>query len=90
MFNRKIEEELKKWRDKTNRKPLILRGARQVGKKNCSLVLGFLVLSSLFLVNSWNDCFRGCVKIWCQHNFGFFFKMKLNIFSKKIELSHAL
>lgn len=32
MFNREITTELKKWHVKTNRKPLILRGARQVGK----------------------------------------------------------
>ena len=32
MFNRKIIQELKKWANKPTRKPLILRGARQVGK----------------------------------------------------------
>jgi predicted AAA+ superfamily ATPase len=32
MFNRKIISDLKKWADKRNRKPLILRGARQTGK----------------------------------------------------------
>jgi predicted AAA+ superfamily ATPase len=32
MFNREITTELKKWHLKANRKPLILRGARQVGK----------------------------------------------------------
>ena len=32
MFNRDITQELKKWASKSNRKPLILRGARQVGK----------------------------------------------------------
>jgi predicted AAA+ superfamily ATPase len=32
MFNREITSELKKWQVKPNRKPLILRGARQVGK----------------------------------------------------------
>lgn len=32
MFNREITSELEKWQTKTNRKPLILRGARQVGK----------------------------------------------------------
>ncbi len=31
MYRYKIEE-LKKWKDKKDRKPLILRGARQVGK----------------------------------------------------------
>jgi hypothetical protein len=32
MFKRDILEELKKWAEKPNRKPLVLRGARQVGK----------------------------------------------------------
>src|ERR1035437_2737748 len=32
MFNRDITIELKKWAAKPSRKPLILRGARQVGK----------------------------------------------------------
>ena len=32
MFDRTIVKELKKWVKKTNRKPLVLRGARQVGK----------------------------------------------------------
>ena len=31
-FNRKIDGELKKWKSSANRKPLVLRGARQVGK----------------------------------------------------------
>ena len=32
MFNRTIINELKKWKNKPDRKPLVLRGARQVGK----------------------------------------------------------
>lgn len=32
MFNRSIQSELEKWVAKKNRKPLVLRGARQVGK----------------------------------------------------------
>ncbi len=32
MYKRKIEEQLLIWADRINRKPLILRGARQVGK----------------------------------------------------------
>jgi predicted AAA+ superfamily ATPase len=32
MFNRDITKEFKKWAEKSGRKPLILRGARQVGK----------------------------------------------------------
>jgi predicted AAA+ superfamily ATPase len=32
VFRRDILQELKKWAEKPNRKPLVLRGARQVGK----------------------------------------------------------
>lgn len=32
MFNRELIEQLRKWRDNATRKPLVLRGARQVGK----------------------------------------------------------
>jgi uncharacterized protein len=32
MFNRRILQELEKWSQKTSRKPLVIRGARQVGK----------------------------------------------------------
>jgi len=33
-LNRNIDNELKKWSLSKNRKPLILRGARQVGKSS--------------------------------------------------------
>ena len=32
IFKRKIESELARWKDSANRKPIVLRGARQVGK----------------------------------------------------------
>ena len=32
MFYRNIEKELKSWSERADRKPLLLRGARQVGK----------------------------------------------------------
>ena len=32
IFKRKIESELTRWKDSANRKPIVLRGARQVGK----------------------------------------------------------
>src|ERR1700744_5384335 len=32
MYYRKIQQQLKKWSERSDRKPLILRGARQVGK----------------------------------------------------------
>ena len=39
-FSRQIDKELRKWTDETNRKPLILRGARQVGKSSAVRELG--------------------------------------------------
>ncbi len=38
MFTRKIIVHLRKWKDKPNRKPLVLRGARQVGKTSAVLI----------------------------------------------------
>jgi len=38
MFNRKIIGYLEKWRENPNRKPLVLRGARQVGKTSAVLI----------------------------------------------------
>jgi predicted AAA+ superfamily ATPase len=32
IFNRKVEQNLDVWKNNSNRKPLIIRGARQVGK----------------------------------------------------------
>jgi uncharacterized protein len=40
VFSRKIEVALSNWKGKTNRKPLILRGARQVGKSTLIKKLG--------------------------------------------------
>src|SRR3989338_2588301 len=37
-FNRKIIGYLKQWKEKKNRKPLIVRGARQVGKTSAILL----------------------------------------------------
>jgi hypothetical protein len=36
MFNREVVKELVKWVNKQNRKPLVIRGARQVGKTTVS------------------------------------------------------
>ena len=50
MFKRKLEEELSKWKQMPGRKPLILRGARQVGKTS--------------LIRQWaSDNFPQCVEI---------------------------
>jgi len=40
MFKRKIIDHFKTWKDKKERKPLILRGARQVGKTSAILFFG--------------------------------------------------
>jgi len=39
MFNRTIIEKLKVWADSQGRKPLVLRGARQVGKTTAVEIL---------------------------------------------------
>jgi len=40
MFNRKVIKYLEEWHKKSNRKPLVLRGARQVGKTSAALIFG--------------------------------------------------
>jgi uncharacterized protein len=40
IFSRKIEASLYEWKAKRNRKPLILRGARQVGKSTLIKKMG--------------------------------------------------
>lgn len=49
MFNRKIIEELKVWKEKADRKPLMMLGARQVGKTSSvfSIKAPFTVSSRL-------------------------------------------
>jgi predicted AAA+ superfamily ATPase len=52
MFFRQIEVELEKWAAKPSRKPLILRGARQVGKTTIVHKLGKKFDNYLY-VNFW-------------------------------------
>ncbi|MFH1074251.1 MAG: AAA family ATPase [Candidatus Firestonebacteria bacterium] len=40
MFDRKILDLMKVWKEKNGRKPLVLRGARQVGKTSAALLFG--------------------------------------------------
>ena len=40
MIYRQLTEELQKWSERDNRKPLVLRGARQVGKTTLVNELG--------------------------------------------------
>ena len=39
-FNRKIDAKLRAWKDSNRRKPLLLRGARQIGKSSSVRHLG--------------------------------------------------
>ncbi|HUW91908.1 MAG TPA: AAA family ATPase [Bacteroidales bacterium] len=65
IFNRTIEKLLKDWKMKSNRKPLIIRGARQVGKTTCirkfsesynySISLNLEKASDLAYFNIFND-----------------------------------
>lgn len=43
MFKRKIQKQLEEWAQKDNRKPLVLRGARQVGKNHCYQAIRLIV-----------------------------------------------
>lgn len=46
-MKRTIEKELKKWKNKEDRKPLILRGARQIGKTYAIEIFGKQHLKSI-------------------------------------------
>lgn len=50
-FDRKIVTYLKEWRGKRERKPLILRGARQVGKTSAVLLFGKKYFENLIHIN---------------------------------------
>ena len=39
-FNRRVDEQLLEWRDAPHHKPLLIRGARQVGKSSAVRKLG--------------------------------------------------
>ena len=51
MFPRTLENELAKWADSTERKPLLLRGARQVGKTTIARRLGAARFQNLVELN---------------------------------------
>ncbi len=51
MFNRKIISYLANWKDKKQRKPLILRGARQVGKTSAILMFGKKYFKNIINLN---------------------------------------
>lgn len=51
MFNRKIITYLENWKNKKQRKPLILRGARQVGKTSAILMFGKKYFENIIHIN---------------------------------------
>jgi len=51
MFSRKIINYLTEWKNRKNRKPLVLRGARQVGKTTAVLMFGKKYFKSLIHLN---------------------------------------
>ncbi|MDD4294173.1 MAG: AAA family ATPase [Candidatus Omnitrophica bacterium] len=51
MFDRKILKYLKKWKNRKNRKPLVLRGARQVGKTSAVLMFGEQFFDDIVNIN---------------------------------------
>ena len=51
MFNRKILNDLKKWKRSIDRKPLIIRGARQVGKTSAVLMFAKQNYSNVIYIN---------------------------------------
>ncbi|KAF0134590.1 MAG: hypothetical protein FD145_608 [Candidatus Saganbacteria bacterium] len=51
MFNRKIIEYLKEWSRRDGRKPLVMRGARQVGKTSAVLILAEKCFKSIIHIN---------------------------------------
>lgn len=51
MFNRKIIKYLEVWRNNPRRKPMVIRGARQVGKTSAVLILGKKHFKNIFHLN---------------------------------------
>jgi len=51
MFNRRIVDYLFKWKDKKGRKPLVLRGARQVGKTSAILMFARRYFENVIYLN---------------------------------------
>ena len=51
MFDRNILKYLKQWKDKLDRKPLVLRGGRQVGKTSAVLMFGEKYFTHVLHIN---------------------------------------
>lgn len=46
MFERNVIEQLRRWKDKPDRKPLLMLGARQVGKSGLAALLVLMITAS--------------------------------------------
>jgi len=64
---RKIDTDLQEWKDSAGRKPLLLRGARQVGKSSAVCELGKR-FDNIFEINFENKDFAGAKKIFERHS----------------------
>ena len=66
-LRRKIDKDLHEWKDSASRKPLILRGARQVGKSSAVRELG-KCFDSFFEINFENKDFSGAKRVFERHS----------------------
>jgi len=66
-FSRKIDSDLLDWKDSADRKPLILRGARQVGKSRTVREFG-RKFDNIFEINFENRDYTGAKKVFEQHS----------------------
>ena len=66
-LQRKIDKDLHEWKESSSRKPVLLRGARQVGKSSAVRNLG-KKFENFFEINFENKDFTGAKKIFEQHS----------------------
>ena len=66
-LQRNIDSDLQEWKDSGNRKPLLLRGARQVGKSSAVRELG-KQFEYFFEINFENKDFAGAKKVFERHS----------------------
>ena len=66
-LQRNIDKDLQEWKNSANRKPLLLRGARQVGKSSAIRELG-KQFEYFFEINFENKDFAGAKKVFERHS----------------------
>ena len=66
-LQRNIDKDLQEWKNSANRKPLLLRGARQVGKSSAIRELG-KQFEHFFEINFENKDFAGAKKVFERHS----------------------